>query len=306
MGLFSAIRKGLQKTRASITNEIKSIVGTGLITEDSLEELEEQLIRADVGVEVAFKMTDALRENALGKSVSSTQVLELMSEVAEELLIDPPEVDSTKNKPHVILVIGVNGAGKTTSIGKMANRYKKEGKSVLLAAGDTFRAAAIEQLEAWGERSNVDVVRHQEGADSAAVAYDSYQAAVARGSDILMIDTAGRLHNKDHLMVELQKIVRVLRKHDETLPHETWLVIDGNTGQNTVNQIKAFHKDFPLTSLIVTKLDGTAKGGSVLGISNTLQLPISWLGVGEGLEDIVPFEKDEYIRGLFNDSDNLV
>lgn len=305
MGIFSAIRTGLKKTRDSITNEIKSIVGNGLITEDSLEEIEEQLIRGDVGVDVAFKMTDAVRENALGKSVSSEDVLNMFSEVAEELLIDPPVIDRSLNKPHVILVIGVNGAGKTTTIGKMANRFKKEGKSVLLAAGDTFRAAAIEQLEAWGDRSGVDVIKHQEGADSAAVAYDSYQAAKSRGSDVLMIDTAGRLHNKEHLMVELQKIVRVLRKHDENLPHETWLVIDGNTGQNTVNQIKAFNRDFPLTALIVTKLDGTAKGGSVLGISNNLKLPISWLGVGEGIDDIVPFEKDEYIKGLFNDFDNL-
>jgi fused signal recognition particle receptor len=308
MGLFSAIRKGLQKTRESFTNEIKSILGNGIISDEVLEDLEEQLIRADVGVDVAFKMTDALRENALGKSLTTEQVLQMMAEVAAELLIDPPEIDRTNKKPHVILVIGVNGAGKTTTIGKMAHKFKADGQKVMIAAGDTFRAAAIEQIEAWAERSDAELVRHKEGADAAAVAYDAYQAAVARDCDVLMIDTAGRLHNKDHLMVELQKIVRVLQKHNADLPHETWLVIDGNTGQNTVNQIKSFHDAFPLSGLVVTKLDGTAKGGAVLGISNKLHVPILWLGVGEKVDDLAAFDRDEYIRGLFNPEnlDNLL
>jgi fused signal recognition particle receptor len=305
MSLFKAIRKGLQKTRESISNEIKTILGQGKLTDEMLEELEEQLIRADVGVDVAFKMTDALRDKALGRMVSQAEVMDLMAEVADDLLIDPPEV-SMDNKPHVILVIGVNGAGKTTTIGKMAHRFRNQGKKVMLAAGDTFRAAAIEQIEAWGERSGADLVRHKEGADSAAVAYDAYEAAKSRGHDVVLIDTAGRLHNKGHLMVELQKIVRVLRKHDESLPHETWLVIDGNTGQNTINQIKAFHQDFPLTGLVITKLDGTAKGGSVLGVSNVLKLPILWLGVGEALDDLLPFVKEDFIHGLFKSSETAL
>jgi len=298
MGLFSAIRTGLRKTRESFSNEVKTIFGSGKVTEDMLEELEEQLIRGDVSVDVAFKLVDAVREEVLGKSVNSEEIFDIMAEVAQDLLIDRPEIDRS-HKPHVILVIGVNGAGKTTTIGKMAHHFKEEGKKVLIAAADTFRAAAIEQVEAWAQRSDADLVRHKEGADPAAVAYDAYQAAVSRNCDVVMIDTAGRLHNKAHLMKELQKITRVLQKHNADLPHETWLVIDGNTGQNTVNQIKSFHQDFPLTGLVITKLDGTAKGGSVLGISYKLQLPILWLGMGEKITDLVPFEKQEYIQGLF-------
>jgi len=301
MGLFSVIKQGLSKTRDAILGELKGIIGNGKVTDELLEQLEEHLIRADVGVTAAFALTDALRENALGKSLTQAQILEILSREATRLLVDPPPFE-VKGKPHVILVIGVNGAGKTTTIGKLAHRFKGEGKKVLVAAGDTFRAAAIEQLEAWAERSGAEFVRHQEGSDPAAVAYDACEAAKARGCDIAIIDTAGRLHNKDHLMEELRKVVRVMKKHDMAFPHDIWLVIDGNTGQNTINQTKVFHQSFPLTGLVVTKLDGTARGGSILSIASQLSIPIRWVGMGEKVDQLVPFSKKEYVEGLFENA----
>jgi fused signal recognition particle receptor len=300
MGLFSAIKAGLAKTRDALVGEFKAMAGVGKITDATLEDFEEKLIKADVGVEAAFLLTDALRERALGKSLTSDEVLAIMREEAGRLLSDPPPLEF-KGKPHVVLVIGVNGAGKTTTIGKLAHRLKEQGKSVLLAAGDTFRAAAIEQLETWAQRSGADFVKHQENSDPSAVAYDAVSAGKARGADVVLIDTAGRLHNKDHLMEELHKTVRVLKKLDPGYPHDIWLVIDGNTGQNTVSQIQIFHKNFPLTGLVVTKLDGTAKGGSVLSIASKLNIPIRWIGVGEGIEALVPFNKADYISGLFGE-----
>tara|TARA_B110000483_G_scaffold242206_1_gene327260 strand:+ start:620 stop:1567 length:948 start_codon:yes stop_codon:yes gene_type:complete len=302
MGFFNAIKKGLTKTRDTFIQEVQNIVGGGKVTEEMLENLEEQLIRADIGVEPSFMMVDALRDRALGKSISTEEALDLMKEVASEMLMERGDFPWDSNGPHVILVIGVNGAGKTTTIGKLAHRYKSEGKKVVLAAGDTFRAAAIEQLEAWAERSDVDLVKHQEGSDAAAVAFDAYESAKAKKADVLIVDTAGRLHNKSHLMDELVKVVRILRKHDETLPHECLLVIDGNTGQNTINQVKSFNKGIPLNGLVVTKLDGTAKGGSVLSISRELKVPIQWLGLGEKVEDLVPFSKSDYLDGLFKEN----
>jgi len=262
--------------------------------------LEEHLIKADVGVEAAFLLTDALREHGLGKSLTQSEINSILRKEAERLLIDPPEL-KWENKPHVVLIIGVNGAGKTTTIGKLAHRLKQEGKSVLLAAGDTFRAAAIEQLETWAQRSGADFVRHQENSDPSAVAYDACKAAIARENDIVFIDTAGRLHNKEHLMEELHKTVRVVKKINENFPHDIWLVIDGNSGQNVIKQVQTFHQNFKLTGLIVTKLDGTAKGGSVLSIASELKIPIIWIGVGEKIEQLVPFDKAEYINGLFED-----
>ncbi|MBO7511505.1 MAG: signal recognition particle-docking protein FtsY, partial [Fibrobacter sp.] len=219
MGLFSAIKSGLAKTRDALMGELKGIVGAGKITDDTLEELEEHLIKADVGVEAAFLLTDALREQALGKSLTTEQVLDIMRSEAERLLKDPPPFE-LKGKPHVVLVIGVNGAGKTTTIGKLAARLKDEGKKVMIAACDTFRAAAIDQLETWAERSGAEFVKHQEGSDPAAVAFDACNAAVARGCDVVLIDTAGRLHNKDYLMEELKKIVRVIKKVSPDMPHD--------------------------------------------------------------------------------------
>lgn len=301
MGIFSAIKSGLAKTRNALLGELKGIVGAGKITDETLEELEEHLIKADVGVDAAFLLTDALRENALGKSLTEAEVLKIMRNEAERLLLDPPKFE-TKANPHVILVIGVNGAGKTTTIGKLASKFAAEGKKVMIAAGDTFRAAAIEQLEAWAERSGAEFVRHQEGSDPAAVAFDACNAAKARGCDIVLVDTAGRLHNKDYLMDELSKVVRVMKKLDQGYPHDIWLVIDGTTGQNAINQTKIFHKSFPLTGIIVTKLDGTARGGSVLSIASSLKIPIRWLGVGERIDQLVPFDKGEFVEGLFENA----
>lgn len=301
MGFFSAIKVGLQKTRDAFLGELKGIVGAGKITDETLEDLEEHLIKADVGVEAAFLLTDALRENALGKSLTENEVLKIMRDEAERLLMEPPKFE-IKGNPHVILVIGVNGAGKTTTIGKLASKFAAEGKKVMIAAGDTFRAAAIEQLEAWAERSGAEFVRHQEGSDPAAVAFDACAAAKARGCDIVLIDTAGRLHNKDYLMEELSKVVRVMKKHDPSYPHDIWLVLDGTTGQNAINQTKLFHKSFPLTGIVVTKLDGTARGGSVLSIAGSLKIPIRYIGVGERIDQLVEFSKQEYVEGLFENA----
>jgi len=301
MGLLSIIKDGLSKTRHAILGEIKGIIGSGKVTDEMLEQLEEHLIKADVGVEAAFALTDALRDHALGKSLSTEEILQILRDEASRLLTDPPPF-TLQGKPHVVLVIGVNGAGKTTTIGKLAHRLHQEGKKVMVAAGDTFRAAAIEQLETWAQRSGSEFVRHQENSDPAAVAYDACEAAKARDCDVLFIDTAGRLHNKDHLMEELRKVVRVMRKHDPAYPHDIWLVIDGNTGQNTINQTKSFHQSFPLTGLVVTKLDGTARGGSILSIASQLKIPIRWIGMGEKMDQLVPFQKSEYIAGLFENA----
>ena len=300
MGFFSAIKSGLAKTREAILGELKGITGKGKVTDEMLEDLEERLIKADVGTSAAFVLTDALREEALGKSLSQEEVLNILRAEAERFLIDPPPF-AFKGKPHVILVIGVNGAGKTTTIGKLAKKFADEGHKVMIAAADTFRAAAIEQLQVWAERSGAEFVHHAEGSDPAAVAFDACAAAKARGCDIVFIDTAGRLQHKDYLMEELAKIVRVLKKQDVAYPHDMLLVIDGNTGQNAINQAKIFNRSFPLTGLIVTKLDGTAHGGSVLSIASSLKVPILWVGMGERIDQLVPFKKAEYVDGLFKE-----
>ena len=300
MGLFSAIKSGLAKTRDALVGELKGIVGAGKITDDTLEELEEHLIKADVGVEAAFLLTDALRENALGKSLTTEQVLDIMRNEAERLLKDPPPFE-IKGKPHVVLVIGVNGAGKTTTIGKLAARFKGEGKKVMIAACDTFRAAAIEQLETWAERSGAEFVKHQEGSDPAAVAFDACNAAVARGCDVVLIDTAGRLHNKDYLMEELKKINRVIGREIPGAPHETLLVLDATTGQNAISQADLFTKAAPISGVVLTKLDGTAKGGVVIGIKSELSMPVKWIGVGEAVEDLRPFVAEDFAKALFQD-----
>lgn len=301
MGLFDIIKSGLKKTRESIVQEFQNILGGEMITEDTLDELEEALIRADIGVETVFLLIDTLRARVLGQSMGARKALDLLSEAAAELLAPAP-VENYQTPVHVILVVGVNGAGKTTTIGKLAHRLRGEGRKVLVAAGDTFRAAAIEQLEEWVRRAGVDLVKHKEGADAAAVAFDAYNAALSRGCDTLIIDTAGRLHNKQHLMEELRKITRILRDKLATDAHEVLLVIDGTTGQNAVNQTRTFNQDIPLSSLVITKLDGSAKGGAAIAIAHELQLPIKWLGVGEKIDDLVPFSKEAYLQGLFGDA----
>jgi fused signal recognition particle receptor len=304
MGIFDKIRAGLARTRQSLAREIQGVFGKGKLDDEAIEALEEKLLAADVGYETAQAILEGVRARARGNEIDSVQLLDWLAEEAKTLLREPPPRPSPLPKPYVVLFIGVNGAGKTTSVAKIAHRFAEEGKKVLLAACDTFRAGAISQLETWAERAGVEIVKHQDGADAAAVAYDAYAAAVARGHDVLLIDTAGRLHTKDNLMDELRKLVRVLRKHDPALPHEALLVIDGNTGQNALPQFKGFGAVVPLDGLIVTKLDGTAKGGAVLTLSREFQAPIRWVGVGEGLDDLLPFDREAYARGLFGASED--
>lgn len=297
MGLFDKIRAGLSRTRESLTRGLLGALGKGRITDEVAEELEERLLAADIGIETAQALIEGVRARARGSEVSPEQLVAWLAEEARDLLREPPPVPH--GKPHVILFVGVNGAGKTTSVAKIAHRYVTEGKRVLLAACDTFRAGAIAQLETWAERAGVEVVRHKDGADAAAVAFDAYAAARARGHDVLLIDTAGRLHTKDNLMEELRKLVRVLRKHDPDLPHETLLVIDGNTGQNALPQFKGFGAAADLTGLVITKLDGTAKGGAVLTLARAFDVPVRWVGMGEGIDDLLPFDRGAFARGLF-------
>ena len=298
MGFFGKIVKGLTKTRESMVKEVKGAFGKGKLTEQVIENIEEKLLAADISMEVAARIMDDVRVKAKGLEIDSRQLLEWMAESTRDLMPITPPWES-KGKPHVIMVIGVNGAGKTTTIGKLAHHYKEKGLSVMVAAGDTFRAGAIAQLDKWAQRVEVDIVKHQEGADAASVAFDSYASAKAKGTDILIIDTAGRLHNKTHLMEELRKMVRVLRKHDESLPHECLLVVDGNTGQNAIQQGQGFNAIVKLDALVVTKLDGTAKGGAIIPLCREFGIPVAWVGVGEDVDDLIRFDREEYVQGLF-------
>lgn len=301
MGLFSKFQSGLFKTRDKISAQVKALLtGQGKLTDEVLEDLEECLITSDISVEIATAVCAKIRKACLGQELSSTKLVEYLEQFTSEYLAEPIP-DAITQKPHVILVLGVNGVGKTTSIAKIAAYYKGKGLSPLVAAGDTFRAGAIAQIEEWCRRVGVDIVKHEEGSDAAAVAYDAYQAAKARQKDLLIIDTAGRLHNKDNLMDELKKMVRVLQKHDPHLPHETLLVIDGNTGQNAIAQAKAFNLVHPIQGLVVTKLDGTAKGGALIATSHQTKIPVKWVGVGEGQDDLLQFSKKAYVHSMFSD-----
>ena len=302
MGFFKKISTGLFKTREKVLKEVKGAVGKGKLTEDTLEDLESLLVSADICYEVAEKITTKIKTDCLGRDLSSNMLLGYLEKYTSEFIIEEKKAKITAS-PHVILILGVNGVGKTTSIAKLAKHYKEQGKKVLIAAGDTFRAGAIEQLDIWCKRAEVEIVKHQEGSDAAAVVYDAYSAAASRNYDMLIIDTAGRLHNKNNLMEELKKIIRVLKKHDENLPHETLLVIDGNTGQNSIPQAKAFNEVHPLDGFILTKLDGTAKGGSLVSINHEMKIPVKWIGMGEGLDDLLSFSKNEYVQGMFRGGD---
>ncbi len=303
MGFFNKIVQGLTKTRDSVLREIKGAFGKGKLTEEAIENLEEKLLAADIGYETAHLILEGVRKKARGLEIDNRQLLQFMAEVTREILPDIAPMQITA-KPHVILMIGVNGAGKTTTIAKLAHYHQQQGRKVMVAAGDTFRAGAIAQLEVWAQRAGVDIVKHQDGADSAAVAYDAYAAAKSRGHDVLLIDTAGRLHTKDNLMEELRKILRVLKKHGEDVPQETLLVLDGNTGQNAIAQGQGFSAAARIDGLVVTKLDGTAKGGALIPLSRAFKIPVRWVGVGESLEDLIPFTRDEYVRGLFLGEDD--
>lgn len=301
-GFFSRLVKGLLKTKQNIGAGFRSFFLGKKIDDELFEELEEQLLIADIGVPTTSKIIKNLTEHASRKELQDAELLyqQLKVEMADilESVAQPLEIDSTK-KPYVILMVGVNGVGKTTTIGKLARKFQAGGKSVMLAAGDTFRAAAVEQLQVWGERNHIPVVAQSTGSDSASVIFDAMQSAAARNIDILIADTAGRLQNKNNLMDELKKIVRVMKKYDETAPHEIMLTLDAGTGQNAISQAKLFNEAVGLTGISLTKLDGTAKGGVIFAIADQFKLPIRYIGVGEKIEDLREFNAKEFIEALF-------
>ncbi|MFZ3185907.1 MAG: signal recognition particle-docking protein FtsY [Pseudomonas sp.] len=302
-GFLDRLKQGLSKTSATIGEGMASLfLGKKAIDDDLLEELETRLLTADVGVEATTAIIQSLTQKVARKQLTDSGALyqALQEELAAMLRpVAKPLVIEPSKKPFVILVVGVNGAGKTTTIGKLAKKLQLEGKKVMLAAGDTFRAAAVEQLQVWGERNQVTVIAQHTGADSASVIFDAVQAATARGMDVLIADTAGRLHTKDNLMEELKKVRRVIGKLDDTAPHEVLLVLDAGTGQNAINQAKQFNQTVNLTGLALTKLDGTAKGGVIFALAKQFGIPIRYIGVGEGIDDLRTFEAESFVQALF-------
>lgn len=302
-GFFARMRQGLSKTRDVLVEGVAELfIGKKDIDDDLLDELETQLLIADVGVEATTEIIEKLTQKIKYKELDDADAMmaALRSELADILEpADQPLVIPKQNTPFVILVVGVNGVGKTTTIGKLARKLQFEGRKVMLAAGDTFRAAAVEQLQVWGERNGIPVVAQHTGADSASVIFDAFEAARARNIDVLIADTAGRLHNKDYLMEELKKVKRVLGKLDSNAPHEVLLILDAGTGQNALSQARQFHESVQLTGMALTKLDGTAKGGVIFALSKQMKLPIRFLGVGEQIEDLRPFSVKEFVEALF-------
>lgn len=299
-GFFSRLKEGLSRSTAKITESITAVFKKRRLDDEALEELEDLLLGADLGVDAAKRVIAEFRRTRFGKEVTDEEIKQALAEeiaailtpVALPLVLDPAK------KPHVVLVVGVNGTGKTTTIGKLAQLYKDEGKRVVLCAGDTFRAAAVEQLQVWGERTGAPVISGGQNADSAGLAFDALTRARADQADVLLVDTAGRLHNKNALMEELRKIIRVLRKQDETVPHTVLLVLDATTGQNAVQQVKVFKEMVDVTGLVVTKLDGSARGGIVVALAETFGLPVHAVGVGEKAADLRPFDANDFARGL--------
>ncbi|WP_095127072.1 signal recognition particle-docking protein FtsY [Pseudomonas sp. Irchel s3h14] len=302
-GFFARLKQGLSKTSASIGEGMASLfLGKKLIDDELLEDIETRLLTADVGVEATSVIIQRLTQKVARKELADADALykSLQAELAAMLKpVEQPLKITSQNKPFVILVVGVNGAGKTTTIGKLAKKLQLEGKKVMLAAGDTFRAAAVEQLQVWGERNKIPVIAQHTGADSASVIFDAVQAAKARGIDVLIADTAGRLHTKDNLMEELKKVRRVISKLDADAPHEVLLVLDAGTGQNAISQAKQFNQTVELTGLALTKLDGTAKGGVIFALAKQFGLPIRYIGVGEGIDDLRTFEAEPFVQALF-------
>jgi fused signal recognition particle receptor len=302
-GFFARLKSGLSKTRASFTSSIANLIlGKKTLDSDLIDLIETQLLTADVGVEATQQLMQSLTQKLARKELQDSEaVLKALQEEMKNIL-RPCETTLTisdEKKPFILLVVGINGSGKTTTIGKLAKHLQNAGKNVMLAAGDTFRAAAIEQLQVWGERNNIPVIAQQPGADTAAVIFDAMEAAKARNIDILIADTAGRLHTQSNLMEELKKVKRVLAKLDPTAPHETLLVLDSGTGQNALNQAKQFNDAVGITGLALTKLDGTAKGGIIFAIAKQMKIPIRFIGVGEGIDDLRPFIADEFVSALF-------
>jgi len=298
----ASLKDKLLKSKRRLGDGLSSIlIGKKQIDDELLEELEMLMISADIGIQTTDKIIESVRKKASRKELKDGDSLyQLIKVELEALLIDDNLLEVVSDSTFVILVVGINGAGKTTTIGKLAKSFQSQGKSVMLAAGDTFRAAAIEQLQIWGDRNEIPVIAQKTGADAASVVYDAYQSAVAKNIDILIADTAGRLHTQDNLMQELEKIKRVLKKHNDKSPHETLLVIDGGSGQNAVQQANEFHKSIELSGIAVTKLDGTAKGGVLFAISDSLNLPIRYIGIGEAIDDLKPFHAKDFINALFD------
>lgn len=304
-GFFSRLIKGLIKTKQSIGSGFRNFFSGKKIDDELFEELEEQLLVADLGMPTTTKIIKNLTEHATKQQLRDAELLyqQLKVELADVLKPVAQPLVLEDKKPYVILMVGVNGVGKTTTIGKLARKFQAEGKSVMLAAGDTFRAAAVEQLQVWGERNNIPVVAQSTGADSASVIFDAMQSAAAKGIDVLIADTAGRLQNKNNLMDELKKIVRVMKKYDETAPHEIMLTLDAGTGQNAISQAKLFNEAVGLTGITLTKLDGTAKGGVIFAIADQFNIPIRFIGVGEKIDDLRSFDAEEFIEALFTHED---
>lgn len=299
MGFFEKLGQGLKKTRDSIFGTIADMVSAGEITDELYDELEEQLILADTGAGVAVSLVEELRTRVRSQRLKTgTEALDALKDIIKQHMQAEKEMDLSGH-PAVLLVIGVNGVGKTTSIAKLAHYYKEAGKTVLLAAGDTFRAAAAEQLGVWAQRAGVPMVRHQEGADPAAVVFDAVQSAAAKGTDLVICDTAGRLHNKKNLMAELSKISRAVGKACPQASVETLLVLDAITGQNAISQAQEFIDAAGATGVVLTKLDGTAKGGAAISVKEKLGLPVRFVGVGEGMDDLMPFDADAFVDALF-------
>lgn len=317
MGLFNklfgkkekeTLDQGLEKTKTGFLSKLtKAIAGKSTVDDEVLDNLEEALVSADVGIETTVQIIERIEKRvSKDKYLNTAELNGILQQEIENILVEAPEAASYSfdsklpAKPFVILVVGVNGVGKTTTIGKLAYNFKKAGKSVLLGAADTFRAAAVDQLTIWSERVGVPIVKQGMGADPASVAFDTVQSGVSKGSDVVIIDTAGRLHNKAHLMDELSKIKRVIQKHIPEAPHEVLLVLDGSTGQNALEQARQFTAATDVTALAITKLDGTAKGGVVLAIANQFKIPVKFIGMGEKMEDLLVFDKHEFVDSLFN------
>jgi fused signal recognition particle receptor len=300
-GLLSKLKSGLAKTRTVLNTDVTELfASTKAINEDLFDELEERLVTSDLGIDITMEMMAKIKKKSRGLSTAD-QLRQVLKDELLTLFPDPAPVVPSGPTPYVIMMVGVNGTGKTTTLGKLAMKYRAEGKKVLIAAADTFRAAAIEQVEIWAQRAGADIVRHKEGADPAAVAYDAVEAGMARGADVVLIDTAGRLHTQKNLMEELKKIKRSVDKKYKGAPHDVMMVIDATTGQNALSQADIFHKAVGLTQMSVTKLDGTAKGGIVAAVSAVMQLPIAYIGVGEAIEDLQEFDAKRFIDALFDD-----
>ncbi len=305
MGLFSKIKEGLKKTKDSMINKMQRVVNSFTkIDEELFEQLEETMIMSDIGVETSVEICSRLRKKIKEQGVTDPAlIMDLIQEIVAEMMENDTSLDMSTT-PSIIMVIGVNGAGKTTTIGKLCHQLKSEGKKVIVAAADTFRAAAIDQLQVWTERAGVDIVKHAEGSDPGAVVYDAISAAKARNCDVLVIDTAGRLHNKKNLMDELAKINRIMSTQAEGCSKEVLLVLDATTGQNAVNQARLFSETAEITGIVLTKLDGTAKGGIVISIMNELNIPVKLIGVGEKIDDLQPFDSKSFVTALFERTDS--